>query len=220
MHRFSAQLREGMNVHVRHNSRLGRMIRWALNKWLKRICEDLGVPVVQVWGNHDGITVKVNGRMFIGEATPRGNILTPVEDYERLLDLGKIEVRIYEVIGATLADGKNAAMFWILNVKGRPYNFMAYPRLLCKSLFFDLSYSKIKWLKKIGDKAAGWEWADWCTEGFQKAWVRIKDVLQTGNPTPLTVEQVANEVPRRISKLTMLRQVTESYLFNTEIKGV
>ena len=205
---------------MRSNSRLGRMIRWALNKWLKRICETLGVPVVEVWGNHDGITVKVNSKMFVGEATPRGSILTPVEEYERLMDLGKCEVKIYEVIGASPADEKNAAMYWILNVKGRPYNWMAYPRLLWKSMFFDLSYSKIEWLKKIGDKVAGWEWADWCTEGFQNAWMFIKNVLQTGNPTPLTVEQIAGEVPRRAGKVTMLRDVTDIFIVSTIKKGV
>jgi len=215
MKRFSPYLREGLNVHVRSNSRIGRMVRWSLNKWLKRICETLGVPIVKVWGNHDGITVKVNGRMFVGEATPRGNVLTSVEEYERRMELGKIDVKIYEVVGANLADEKNAAMYWILNIKGRPYNWMAYPRLLWKSMFFDLSYSKVKRLKKIGDKVAGWEWADWCTEGFQKAWVRIKDVLQTGNPTPLTVEQIADEVPRRAGKVTMLREVTEIFILVT-----
>jgi len=156
----------------------------------------------------------------IGEALPIGNVITPRSIYEREMNRGKIKVKIYRVVGVSEHDMLWANYNWVMKIKGRPYNFMGYPRLMIKSLFFDWSdikpTNKIKQLMKwIGDSSAGWEWAEWCTEGIDHAyrkWKPFIDIFQTENATPLTGDQVAGICPRKPGKKIMLEEVPDAII--------
>jgi hypothetical protein len=73
-----------------------------------------------------------------------------------------------------------AAYWWLNNVKGKPYDFGAYPRLFAKAILGDLC-----------QRAAGWEWAWYCTESCRDAWRNGAgvDPWQKNNPTPRTTEK-------------------------------
>lgn len=133
------------------------------------------------WGNHDAIVVSFNGRLRIGETAPPWSRLLELDDYNRDIESGKIQVRVYRVPSATDVDRFRAGEWWIDHVQGRFYDFMAYPRLIAKCLIGDL------W-----KKAAGWKWANWCTEGVFLAWAcRGVTIWPTNNPTPLHTEKAA-----------------------------
>jgi len=196
-------LRLGQLVHRRSHTKVGSFLRWGMNKWIKRICKELKCPVEEVWGNHDGIITqrRIDNRWGVGEATKSGSVVTLLEEYERDMNDGTCEVRIFEPVdGLGNGVGANASMNWHLEVKGTPYDYMAYFRLMIKSLFFD-----------VWSKAAGWEWANWCTEGMDRSFRPNPpgiDLYQTRNPTPLTSEQVAGILPMKPGKVVTLKEVT------------
>lgn len=158
------QLEEGMILHARTYGVLGKLIR----------------KLLKSWGNHDGLFVFRHNRWWVGDAAPMVARLTPIEIYESGVDAGEYEIEIYDVVNARPADRKKAGDYWTSHVLGTFYDFLAYPRLFLKILFGD----RFK-------RAAGWEWAHWCTEGVANSWDVGAGCLvwQKSNPTPLTTEK-------------------------------
>ena len=207
----------GMLLYVKSNTIVGFLLRAAMNKWAKRICESLDKPKVKVKGNHDAMfTRALTTSLRIGECLLlRGGVLSPLSKYELLMDSGAVECWVYEVIDSTEHDGIWASYNWISDVWGTGYNYMAYPRLLIKSLFSDWADSKIAWKRKIGVKAAGYEWDNWCSEGNGRAWRKAPpgiNYYQTNNPTPMTTMQVAGEIPMKAGKGVTLRLVKDAII--------
>lgn len=187
------KLEPGMVWHTRGQSNFAKLIRKALNA---------NKPNPRCWGSHDAITVEVNNEWFIGESKPLRACLTPIQEYLDEINKNIVEVRVYNVIDATMLQGSKAATYWTLEVNGTLYDFAAFPRLLFKALIADFSTSKLKWIKRLGDIACGSEWANWCTEGCSKAWKNGAgiDVWAKPNPTPFTTEKRIGKTLEEITK--------------------
>jgi hypothetical protein len=138
------------------------------------------------WGTHDALVVRDNGVLCIGDAAPMKCHCTPLETYQRRLEAGKVQFFVCRPVAVFLPDnqleisGMMAAYWWIENVKGKKYDFAAYPRLFLKSIFGDICQA-----------AAGWQWAWYCTESCRDAWRNGAgvDPWQKNNPTPRTTEK-------------------------------
>jgi len=201
-------LRPGLIVAVRSYTFIGRTIRWGLRKWSERLHKKYWSdrPRTDPWANHTGIIVRSPSELVVGEALAQGSVMTPLESYIQEHEKKGTECRVYEVLDADRKDEAAAAQNWFMEIEGTSYDFACYPRLLIKSLFFD-----------IWSKAAGWEWSNWCTEGVAKSWddfhpPHIDRVFPTKNPTPLTVEQMAGEQPMKPSQSIRLRNVTDQMI--------
>lgn len=162
-------LRPGLVLNMSSRSWYGRLIRLVLARsWAERAkCP-----------NHDALVVEWEGKLWVGDTQPPVARLTSLESYERDLASGKIyRLRVLAVAGACQAEERAASRWWLDNARNRPYDYMAFPRLLWKALVGD-------WWKR----AAGWEWAHWCTEGVADAWRKgaKRDPWMKLNPTPLT----------------------------------
>ena len=170
-------LRPGLIVSVCSRRAAGYLIR----KMLKKAFDDLGPEALKVTPevfNHDAIVIKDHGKWYIGDAQPWRARLVPIEEYEKDVNSDYIYcLRVFSAKGATLEQEEAAAAWWLSNVNGSWYDFMAYPRLIFKCIFGD-----------IFDAAAGWKWANWCTEGVAEAYSKGAklDVYHKNNPTPLT----------------------------------
>lgn len=164
------KLEVGMIVHARTYGWVGKTIRKVLG------CRGKN----KVWGNHDAIIVEKEGMFMIGESVPPRAKLTLLEDYERGMRAGNIEVKVYEVVGANIKECRKAEKFWLSTVCGTFYDFLAFPRLFIKS-----------WLVDLIPTETGWEWAHWCTEGVARAWEEGASILvwRKLNPTPWTTEK-------------------------------
>lgn len=164
------------------------------------------------WGCHDALVVRDNGELCIGDASPMKARCTPLADYDRRAAAGKVKFfvcrpansrqktedsRQNEGTGtsgptsdsciltpdfSSVDDihGMLAAYWWLQNVNGKPYDFGAYPRLFTKAILGD-----------ICQRAAGWEWAWYCTESCRDAWRNGAgiDPYTKNNPTPRTTEK-------------------------------
>lgn len=195
------KLRCGQWVHVRSYRPMGRIIRYALNAWESRLCVRLGVPPVQVWGNHDGLIITpdiphIGPPYGVCEALASGNIITPLDDYER----GTAEVRIFEPL-----EGGDGAMFaacvnWLAQVQGDGYDYTALIGLALRAWWgCDVDTSERNHF--------------YCTEGAAKAYRTQQpglDLLQDPHVAPHHVEQAAGLIPRPIGRRTSLREVTAS----------
>ena len=99
--------------------------------------------------------------------------------------MGLYQVRLIVPEGYTQEMGRAAEEWWMDNVNGTRYDFLAYPRLM--------------WKAYVGDwwgKAAGLEWNYWCSEGVRSAYAKTcpaMDVWGKSNPTPKTTEKRFNE---------------------------
>lgn len=156
------KLLPGDIIHVRGTSLFARMIRRALRK---------------AWGNHDALVCVLGDRTYIGDAAPVICRLTTVDQYNHMLETKACEIMVYRVPNVCLPDRGLVSWWWVENVQGRPYDVMAFPRLLAKCIVGDL------W-----KKAAGWKWANWCTESVANAWGGYATFPQ--NPTPLHTERM------------------------------
>jgi hypothetical protein len=168
-----AKLRQGDILHVRRDGIMGALIRLAVGSW----------------GNHDAIAVKMGGHWWVGDALHPQARLTPLADYEREIMAGVCQVVVYRPLSGTVEQGQAAAAWWKQHVIGSYYDWLAFPRLLLKSIVGDL----FPW-------PSGWEWAWYCTEGVREAWrnATISAELPNGmdfwaknNPTPRTTEKRA-----------------------------
>jgi hypothetical protein len=159
-------IRPGDILHVRTHTPLS----WAIRR------------SVHSWGTHDALVVRDNGDLCIGDAAPMKCHCTPLADYQRRFEAGKVQFFVCRPILPDTDDihGMMASYWWLQNVKGTPYDFGAYPRLFAKAILGD-----------ICQRAAGWEWAWYCTESCRDAWRSGAgvDPYQKNNPTPRTTEK-------------------------------
>jgi len=205
------RLEAGMWVHVRSNWWLGRGIRYALDKWEARVCARLGVPAARVWGNHDGLIMTplvphIGPDYGIGEALAQGEVISPLEDYERDMAKGELEVRIYKPLLRTPNEDVRrvmwqAAVNWETDVSSHRYDYWAYVGLIVRC-FFGIDV-------KTSDRTKFW-----CTEGCQDSYdpspmrEPAYDILQDDTPTPMHVEQVAGLIPMPAGRRITLQDVT------------
>lgn len=191
-------LRPGLIIQSRSSGRFGRLIRWCLTRWIRR---EKGKAAPEVWGSHTALVIEVNRKLFIGDAVSPFATATPIETWNRDILAGRQQVRVLEVIGATQEQELKSVEWWIRNVLNKPYDWGAFPRLLFKSL-----------VKSVWSKAAGWEWAWYCSEGVAKAWAAATDLaigpLGKVQATPLTVEKRAGWYGDRPT----LREITDQVL--------
>jgi hypothetical protein len=137
------------------------------------------VRVLGSVGSHDALVM--DGLAGIGESLPLRARVTPFETYEKKMRGETCRVAILRCPQLTQVESWNVSAAWENNVCGTFYDFGAFPRLWFKARFAD-----------IWDRAAGWEWAHWCTEGLQKAYrlgtQGYVDPWGKNNPTPKTTE--------------------------------
>jgi len=171
-----SRLIEGMDVHFRGTSFFpSKSIRYMLNIKRRRELRRGITNLPDCWGNHDAPLIRWNGEWCVGDAQPGGAVLTPLDVCERDMVAGKCDMRFYWPAGKSRTDGIRSTNWWMANVKDRPYDYMAYPRIIFKCLFGDIS-----------DRAAGMEISFYCTEGWNMSWGNI---LDNRNATPYTVEK-------------------------------
>jgi len=134
------------------------------------------------WGNHDAPVLEHDGRLMVGDVVPGGAKLTEIDEYQDAIDGGLKEVKVYRIEYVTESDRLWANVWWLKNVLGSPYDYLAYPYLVFKAMFGGF----IKW-------AAGFEWAWYCTESCSKMWLAPYSLGETPwgtrNPTPRTTEK-------------------------------
>jgi len=158
-------LRNGLILHAQGRSMFSRLIRRALGSW----------------GSHDAMLWHEAGKWWVCDAMSPVAKLTPFDSYEARYRAGKLDMRFYFPLGAMSMDGRVAVKWWLTHVLNSPYDWSAFPRLLFKALF-----------KDIWKKAAGHEWAFYCTEGVRDAWkFGGFDPWQKNSPTPRTTEKRA-----------------------------
>ena len=151
------------------------MIRRALGKAYNRFT---GQPRQQC-PTHTAIIVQYRGKLWAGDAQPPVCTLTPLESYEEAIKTGRRwNLQLFVPARLDKVSQLKAAAYWVRNIKGAPYDIPAFGRLALKAVFGD-----------VCQKAAGLEWARWCTEGVQEAYLKGAgvDVFQNRNPTPVTV---------------------------------
>jgi len=170
--RINPKLQVGQWVHVRHHTGF----IWSVIRYVLGRC----------WGDHDAPILEENGELVIGDARPGGAVTTSIAEYQRRIDAGEISVRVYDIPFVSFSERHWASGWWLENIKGSGYDYMAYPRLFLKAIFGN-------WFKR----AAGWEWAWYCTESCRDMYIkppqitRVIDPLGGNNPTPRTVENRA-----------------------------
>jgi len=175
------RLLEGMAIHVRGKKLWpSRSIRFMLDIRRRRELRKGKTELTAAWGNHDGEIIYICKRWYVGDSQPPVARLTLLDDYERDIASGKIEAKFLWPAGADKEDGRKAAKYWTHNILNRPYDYMAYPRIILKCLFGD-------WIKR----AAGWTWAFFCTESCRECWLKGagKDPWRNETPTPFTTEK-------------------------------
>jgi len=190
--RANPQVKVGMWVAVRHErGAVGKIIRYVLGR---------------SWSDHTAPVLEKNGELVIGDARPGGAVITTINEYQAKINKGEISVRVYDIPFVSFSERHWASAWWLENVLGRPYDYMAYPRLLLKAVFGN-------WFKK----AAGWEWAWYCTESFRDMYMkpreitRVIDPLGGNNPTPRTVEnRVASGILIFVTGKLMVDEICES----------
>lgn len=134
-------------------------------------------------GSHDALFVYHLGQWWVGEIIVGGGRLTPLEKYSKLMAAGKCTTAVLRMPDAQPEDRLAAQKWFIKNILGAPYDMLAIARLGIKYLFGN-------WSKR----AAGWEWAWYCTESVRDAWSKPSlsknfDVWVKNNPTPRTTEK-------------------------------
>jgi len=214
-------LHPGLIVSVRSKSTLGTMIQDMQEIAYQRYCDKRDIEYVAPWANHNGLLMQWPGtpNWAVGEALAQGSVMTPIEEYEREMSEGLIEVRVYEVLGASEADCIRACQNWLTYIKGQDYDWTAYPRLFFKTRFMNLENSRIPGLRRLGAIAAGSEWDRWCTEGavhpYQMWEPRIEIVGWTKNVIPMHIEQAAGELARVPACPVTVRNITADCIIDT-----
>ena len=152
----------------------------------KLICLALGRAYTKLTGrqankcpSHTAIVVEHDYQLWIGDTVHPLSKLTPLKEYEAAVASGKCwNLQLFIPANCGRIDQARAAAYWVANIRNRPYDWPAFWRLSLKAIFGD------RW-----KKAAGLEWANWCTEGVGEAYRNGAgiDVFENLNPTPVTV---------------------------------
>jgi len=207
----AAKLRPGLIMQARVNSWFGRTTVKCLTRWIRR---EIGDRAPEAWGSHTALTVDICGDIYIGDSAPPFARATTIKDWNHKILLGNAEVRFFEVIGATPEQERAASAWWLLNVQGKVYDYMAFPRLWIKSM-----------VKSFWPKAFGWEWAWFCSEGVGRAWAAATESaigpFGKAQATPLTVEKRAGLYGDKPTLREVTGQVmTDSSDFIARLKAV
>ena len=145
-------------------------------------------------GSHD--TCVIDRARYLGESTmkpPRAH-LTRLADYEAKAERGEILISVLRIPDLTGEERGYIANMWMAKVKGTLYDFVGIAKLGIKLGVRDWTPEDSRFQKR----ALGWEFANWCTEGWAKAIreagkyfpnVAARDPFaDKKNPTPRTVE--------------------------------
>jgi len=164
----------GLIVSVSSSGLAPSMIRASLGSAYVRItgCQRINCPT------HTAMIVEHRGKLWIGESVHPCSRLTPFSEYEEDIAARRsCNLQFFDVACESRIDQKRASDWWIDNVMGHPYDWPAYARLALKI-----------WFRDTFPKAAGIEWAHWCTEGVMLAYLQTdNDWANNLNPTPVTV---------------------------------
>ncbi|MFC1453841.1 hypothetical protein ACFLQL_01540 [Verrucomicrobiota bacterium] len=171
------RLRPGLIFSVNGNKPFSKLVSSVLSSAFNNLPDRVN-DIVPTCPCHDAMIIKLAGKFYVGESRPLKARLTPLAQYEEEFE-GDISVnpRLFAVKVATEIEERKAAEYWLKYVNDTYYDFMAFPKLYLKQrLMYNFH------------KAAGWEWAHWCTEGVAKAYQDALgfDVYLKTNPTPLT----------------------------------
>lgn len=168
-------LRPGDILHVRSTGLFARLIR--------RVCRSLG--------NHDAIILppKAPGLpLLVGESLVRTgrSIATPLSDWAAQLLSGKVRVAVLRFQSTTPFHALAACSWWCDHVLGKPYDILAFPRLLLKAT-----------LVNVPSWSAGLPVAWYCTEGVRDAWLHgagtAFDPWRQAAPTPRHTEDALRD---------------------------
>jgi len=197
------RLIEGMILHSRGQSFLARYTRRVLTRAARKTIS----PTAKCWGNHDALIIENGGQWYVGDAVfPRAR-MTPLEEWERAITIGEEQVRIFWPLCGSVRYGEVAAAWWVTNVEGRRYDWMALPLLALKEAM--LISGLDQWI--------GLRWRWYCTEGVRDAWTSAvtEDVVYANpKPTPLTTEKRAGmiQAPNEYDNLITLRDITRGVM--------
>lgn len=144
-------------------------------------------------GSHD--TCVINSA-WLGESTmkPPFAHLTALADYEAKADRGEILISVLRIPDLTLPERWEISNQWCCVVRGTFYDFAGIAKLGLKLGVRDWTPEDSRFHKR----ALGWEFANWCTEGWARA-IREAGKFYANlaardpfadkkNPTPRTVE--------------------------------
>lgn len=165
----------GVIVSVSSKGFFPAMIRKALGRAYRQLTSNPG----KMCPTHTAIIVQYRGKYWVGDAQPPVCTLTPLSEYEDAIASGKRwNLQLFVPTKLDKVSQLKAATYWTQNIRNSPYDIPAFGRLALKAIFGD-----------VCQKAAGLEWARWCTEGVQEAYLNGAgvDVFQNRNPTPVTV---------------------------------
>ena len=144
-------------------------------------------------GSHDTCVVNT---AWLGESTmkPPFAHLTALADYEAKADRGEILISVLRIPHLTFSERLAISDAWCDYVKGTFYDFLGIAKL-------GIKLGLRKWTpedSRFYKRALGWEFANWCTEGWAKAIreagkrhanIAARDPFaDKKNPTPRTVE--------------------------------
>jgi len=96
----------------------GLVITGRNNKTLEAKAIRIGV---HSFTNHNAMVVKKGGKWFIAEAKPPVSALTPISDYERLMNEDGYLVRFYRLQTLGKVQRRAAAAYFVDNLIGLPY---------------------------------------------------------------------------------------------------
>lgn len=149
-------------------------------------------------GSHDTCVIT---DAWLGESTMKPPVahLTALVDYEAKAARGEILISVLRVPNLNLDERNAIADAWCKHVRGTPYDFGGIAKLYVK-------LGLRRWApedSRFQRAALGWEFANWCTEGWAKA-IREAGKLFANvsandpfadkkNPTPRTVENRVRE---------------------------
>jgi len=196
-------LRPGLWFHFRSYGFCGRGIRF----FLAILAHRSGLK--GCWGNHDAILIRQGDEWYVGESTAKGGVLTPLSEYLADIAKGAVDMRVYQVRECPVEIELQAATNWLIDHKGRMYDFKAIFLLAFKCIF-----------GRLNDRLADWEFADFCTEATNDAYadaytthtgIRSTHPLLKKHPTPLTVEIRAGQAGKSRAIITM-QEITETVI--------
>lgn len=151
-------------------------------------------------GSHDALFLGQHAGIGESIMWPPFSSATPVDSYEDRMRSGDLQVAVLRVPGMTAPQGHAVVAAWFKHVRGTFYDFAAFPRLFIKATIAD-----------VYPKAAGWEWAHWCTEGLRVSYLSgshgFIDPWAKPNPTPRTTEnRLAHGALVNVSDSCLTRQ--------------
>lgn len=179
---------------------------WRGYAWIDRRIQS----VCDSWGNHDSLFDAVPGFGWCSlDCRFPVNRPTPCDEDDERLSNGDLELRVYEVADATIAQEEGAAAWWMGNVNGELYDLLAFPRLWIKNRIGNASRSRCPVLRWIGNIAAGVENLEYCTEANARAYAHVgcRPLGRAHNLTPRDPELWVGDTLRDVTHEIVKRRV-------------